>query len=518
MTVELKSKGRQAASGRSKGPVHALPPASRRKAGARALSQVVGRKVSPQILVQEARLEVGVRALSPVARRKVAGRASQPAAHGGRTAPASKRAPAVRIAARRGSVDVLPSAVVVGGGRARKFGRAGRASAGRLENEAELLATCRARAIELLKGNLSKAGILAATSSERSAKRGYTAIFGRDAAICAMGMALSGDAVLEREAVTGIHTLAAHQAPNGQIPKFVDASRREADFWYLGCIDSTLWWLIAIAFLDERRKPHGLRRRYATQIKLALQWLLAQEHQRFFLLQQNEASDWADIMPRSGFVLYTNALWYRVKELYRVPNASQTRESFNGLFHPFSAGIAEYRRARLLNEYVLRKARYKDLFLSFVNFSFFGDEGDAFGNVLAILYGLMETPAATRTLRALKTSGVTEPYPLRVTVRPIRKKSALWRPYMARHRQNAAWQYHNGGIWPMAGGFWVATLATYKRVAEARKALVQLARACELDNWGFTEWLHGKALSPHGMRGQSWNAAGFLLAYHAVYG
>ena len=33
---------------------------------------------------------------------------------------------------------------------------------------------------------------------------------------------------------------------------------------------------------------------------------LAQEHQRFFLLQQNEASDWADIMPRSGFVLYTN--------------------------------------------------------------------------------------------------------------------------------------------------------------------------------------------------------------------
>jgi len=394
--------------------------------------------------------------------------------------------------------------------------RSGRASG--LENEAELLSTCRARAIELLKRNLSEAGILAATSSERSSKRGYTAIFGRDAAICAIGMALSGDAVLEREAVTGIHTLAAHQASNGQIPKFVDASRREADFWYLGCIDSTLWWLIAIAFLDERRKPRGLRRRYATQIKLALQWLLAQEHQRFFLLQQNEASDWADIMPRSGFVLYTNALWYHVKQLYRVPNTKQTRESFNGLFHPFSAGIAEYRRARLLNEYVLRKGRYKDLFLSFVNFSFFGDEGDAFGNVLAVMYGLMDRPAAMRTLRALKTYGVAEPYPLRVTVRPIRKKSALWRPYMSRHRQNAAWQYHNGGIWPMAGGFWVATLAAYKRVNDARRALVQLARACELDDWGFTEWLHGKALSQHGMRGQSWNAAGFLLAYHAVYG
>jgi hypothetical protein len=197
-------------------------------------------------------------------------------------------------------------------------------------------------------------------------------------------MALSGDALLEREAVAGIHTLAAHQASNGQIPKFVDAGRREADFWYLGCIDSTLWWLIAIAFLDERGKPRGLRKKYSTQIDSALRWLLAQEHQRFFLLQQNEASDWADIMPRSGFVLYTNALWYHVKRLYRVPNAKQTRDNFNGLFHPFSAGIAEYRRARLLNEYVLRQARYRDLFLSFVNFSFFGDEGDAFGNVLAV--------------------------------------------------------------------------------------------------------------------------------------
>jgi glycogen debranching enzyme len=388
----------------------------------------------------------------------------------------------------------------------------------RLENEAELLATCRTRAVGLLKRNLTPAGILAATPGERSKKRGYTAIFSRDAAICAIGMALSGDTLLEREAVTGIHTLAAHQAPNGQIPKFVDASRREADFWYLGCIDSTLWWLIAIAFLDERSKPRGLRKKYSAQIDRALQWLLGQEHQRFFLLQQNEASDWADIMPRSGFVLYTNALWYHVKRLYRVPNARQTRDNFNGLFHPFSAGIAEYRRARLLNEYVLREARYKDLFLSFVNFSFFGDEGDAFGNVLAVMYGLMDARAATRTLRALKASGVSEPYPLRVTVRPIRKQSALWRPYMSRHRQNAAWQYHNGGIWPMAGGFWVATLAAYKRMSDAKRALVQLARACELDNWGFTEWLHGKALSRHGMRGQSWNAAGYLLAHHAVYG
>jgi hypothetical protein len=228
-----------------------------------------------------------------------------------------------------------------------------------------LLYTCHQRSIELLKRNLSQGGILAATAGDRAEQRGYTAIFGRDAAVCALGMAVSGDELLEREAVTGLHTWADHQAPNGQIAKFVDlhelatshatAGRSrvgrpgpatsvqphaEADFWYLGCIDSTLWWLIALAILDRRGQPRGLLKRYARKIKLALQWLLAQEHQRFFLLQQNEASDWADIMPRSGFVLYTNALWYLVKRMFGVAHIEATHENFNGLFHPFSAKLA----------------------------------------------------------------------------------------------------------------------------------------------------------------------------------
>jgi glycogen debranching enzyme len=387
-----------------------------------------------------------------------------------------------------------------------------------------LLYTCHERSIELLKRNLTKGGILAATPGDRAEQRGYTAIFGRDAAVCALGMAVSGDKLLEREARTGLHTLAEHQAPNGQIAKFVDLQKQEPDFWYLGCIDSTLWWLIALAILDKREKsrvdrrgqPRGLLRRYSRKIQLALQWLLAQEHQRFFLLQQNEASDWADIMPRSGFVLYTNALWYLVKRMFDVPHVAETYENFNGLFHPFSARLAEYRRARLLNEYVLKKGRDRDLYLSFVNFSFWGDEGDVFGNVLAVLTGLADERATRRTLDALARERVGDPYPVRAVTHPIRHKSSLWRPYMARHRQNQVWQYHNGGIWPMVGGFWVAALAGAGRARQAQQGLVGMARACEVGNWAFTEWLHGRTLAPRGMPGQSWNAAAFLMAEHAV--
>jgi glycogen debranching enzyme len=380
----------------------------------------------------------------------------------------------------------------------------------------KLKAECRAHAIELLKRNLGPDGILAATPGTKARRRGYTSIFGRDAAVCAIGMALSGDAELIDAAATGLETLARFQAPNGQLPKFANSNEKAGDFWYLGCIDSTLWWLIGLVFLERQSAPRGLLARHGQGIARALEWLQAQEHQRFFLLQQNEASDWADIMPRSGFVLYTNALWYCVKQSFGLPHLAETRANFNGLFHPFRGVRDEYRRARLLNYYSRRSARDKDLYLSFVNFSFAGNEGDVFGNVLGVLTGAMDPQGARHVMHALSAAAVDDPYPIRAVVRPIRQGSFLWRSYMERHRQNFVWQYHNGGIWPMVGSFWIAALSASRHKRRATQALGRLEQCCALEDWGFTEWRHGRTLSPNGMPGQSWNAAGYLMAEHAL--
>jgi len=380
----------------------------------------------------------------------------------------------------------------------------------------KLKAQCHARAIELLKRNLGPDGILAATPGTKARRRGYTSIFGRDAAVCAIGMVLSGDRELIGAAATGLETLARFQAKNGQLPKFANSNEAAGDFWYLGCIDSTLWWLIGLVFLEKHRAPRGLLARHGRGIARALEWLQAQEHQRFFLLQQNEASDWADIMPRSGFVLYTNALWYCVKRAFGLPHLAETRANFNGLFHPFRGVPDEYRRARLLNYYSRRSARDRDLYLSFVNFSFAGNEGDVFGNVLGVLTGAMDDEGGERVLRALAGAGVDDPYPVRAVVRPIRQGSFLWRSYMERHRQNFVWQYHNGGIWPMVGSFWIAALSASGHKRRAAQALSRLEQCCALDDWSFTEWRHGRTLAPNGMPGQSWNAAGYLMADYVL--
>ena len=376
----------------------------------------------------------------------------------------------------------------------------------------EIIAACTAQALQLLRENLGPSGFLAAAPGEGARNRGYDRVFGRDAAICAIAAARSGDAALGRGARRSLLTLARHQAPNGQIPKYVDPATRKADFWYLGCIDATLWWLVAVRLVARGLDDADLELCLQAEIAAAIRWLSCQEHQQIFLLQQNEASDWADIMPRSGFVLYTNALWYYVKRLYRLPHAGETKHHFNCLFFPFSGHLPEYRRLRLLMHFVRNRAKNRELYLSFVNLSFWGEEGDVFGNLLAILFGLADEHRVSRVLHAVAKAQASAPHPVRVTCTPITRDDPLWRTYMGRHRQNMEHRYHNGGIWPFVGGFWVLALAAAGRRAEARVELEKLARANAVGNWKFIEWFNGATGAPEGMPRQSWNAAMFLLA------
>lgn len=378
------------------------------------------------------------------------------------------------------------------------------------------LDTCEQASLALLHENLTPHGILAARRTEAAVARRYTRIFGRDAAICVLAMCGSGDAALEAGALASLDALAREQAANGQIPKYVDPEGRDADFWYLGCIDATLWWLIAV---DHVRRHAGVDpSRWGDAVPRAIAWLQAQEHPHFRLLQQNEASDWADIMPRSGYVLYTNALWHEVKRRYALPGIETTAHHFDHLFHPFRRDLPEYHRARLLQHYARRGRRDPGMYLSFVNLASVGDEGDVFGNLLAVLCGAAPESRGHAIVQTITAAGAAEPWPIRVTLHPLGPTHRLWRPYMSRHRQNLLHQYHNGGLWPFVGGFWVIALARLGLREAAAEALAALARANAQDGWRFTEWFHGRSLAPMGMDGQSWNAATFLLARRELLG
>ncbi|HEU0200394.1 MAG TPA: glycoside hydrolase, partial [Burkholderiaceae bacterium] len=86
----------------------------------------------------------------------------------------------------------------------------------------DLISRCARESLRLLERNLTPRGVLAASRTESAEARRYTRVFARDAAVCVLAMAGSGVPALEEGAVKSLDALAQWQAPNGQIPKYVD--------------------------------------------------------------------------------------------------------------------------------------------------------------------------------------------------------------------------------------------------------------------------------------------------------
>lgn len=374
------------------------------------------------------------------------------------------------------------------------------------------------RSVELLLRNSTKFGILASSKSTRAVKRNYLSIFGRDSAICSLGMIASGNKDLIKSAKNSILTLAKYQTPYGQIPNYVKPEKNSVDFWYMGCIDATLWWLIVVDFYNRYSNDKKLIKKLDNKIQKAIFWLRCQEHPGDGLLIQNEASDWADNMPRGGKILYSNVLWCEVKRLYKLKDYKKTVFNFNSLFNPFDKnkdnGLPK-RNASLMR-FMKKREKKKDHYLSFVNYRFWGEDVDVYGNSLALIFNLPNNNFGQKIIKKINSLKKIDNFPTPVLFNPITEDSKMWREYMKIHNQNYPYQYHNGGIWPFASCFWAMALHNYDKKQEALKELEKIAKVNKLNKWQFNEWFHAKTGKPMGMKGQSWNAGAFLLAYNYI--
>lgn len=161
----------------------------------------------------------------------------------------------------------------------------------------------------------------------------------------------------------------------------------------------------------------------------------------------------------------------------------------------------------------------RPFFLPYVAFRDFGDYCDVFGNLLAILFGAATPAQEKHILDYLHQVGIAEPFPVRVLHPVIHPGDKDWREYYRNNNLNLPDQYHNGGIWPFVGGFYVAALVKTGRTAEARRQLVRLAevnRQGTETEWEFNEWCQGRTGRPMGYPHQAWSAGMYIYAHHCV--
>ena len=366
---------------------------------------------------------------------------------------------------------------------------------------------------------------------------GYPHVWARDSVITSLGAVLLPE---HRDCLRrSLETLASQQSELGAIPNNVSVATGRLDHTNAGSVDSNLWFIIGHYLQFQTFGDTEFLRAHWASLEKALLWLRYQDSNGCGLLEVHEAADWADLLANRFNILYDNVLWYAslraMAALARALGVEGARYDAlaDDVRHkirivlwvgPENAdewgatcpGHTEWKHTLSQVDPVLVK---RPFFLPYVAFRDFGDYCDVFGNLLAILFSVANPAQVKRILDYLHQVGIAEPYPVRVLHPVIHPGNKDWREYYRNNNLNLPDQYHNGGIWPFVGGFYVAALVKAGRIEEAARQLEKLAAVNRLGidaEWEFNEWCHGQTGRPMGYPHQAWSAGMYVLAYRAV--
>jgi hypothetical protein len=332
--------------------------------------------------------------------------------------------------------------------------------------------------------------------------------------ISALGAAAAEDPEITGAVVRSIRALRAGQTRLGAIPNNIDPDNGKTNF--RAYADGGLWHVVASLLFDPD----------AGSIERALLWHETQDVDQSGLLSMQESADWQDLFCTRGKGLYLNCLY--VLALRKAGWGEQAERAaalinrwhwyrgdgdlFWHVMHSFSTeslDMDSLGRKRWIQE--KRVLHGESFYLPYLSFREVGEWFDAFGNLLAILAGVAGDERAALILDLIERHGL-HLAPMKAVYPAVQPGDSDWREYYG--ELNRPEHYHNGGVWPFLGGFYVAALV---KAGEYGKAEAALSRLGELNRAGeFNEWHHGETAEAMGVKDQAWSAAMYLYALACV--
>lgn len=410
-----------------------------------------------------------------------------------------------------------------------------------LENDNEKIALIQEgykKAVEALKKNITPLGFSACSIKDNVAHgtdENYYSVWARDGAITVIGsLPLINDKEIHTCQRQTLITLLEHITKNGQIPSNVRIKDNTPDYSGVGgicSIDSGIWVIIAFYEYINVTKDIEFLRKYFPSVKETMRWLSAHDSNNDALLEIPEAGDWTDLFGRSYNILYDEILWYRSNVCFgRMLEMLGNNEE-----------AGEYIRwSQVIKKEIVQNfwpSTQQQLFqsVSFAEKQFtLGDTSyliaqttpfdfswrcDTLGNILAFLYGTLDSEKAHQTFKFMLGVGVNDPFPVANVYPVVSPGDPDWRPYYTVNLLNLPNHYHNGGIWPFVGGFWVKFVNKLgfrdMAIAELHK-LALINKEGINEEWEFTEWAHGTTGKPMGKAYQAWSAAQYISACHEL--
>ncbi len=344
----------------------------------------------------------------------------------------------------------------------------------------------------------------------RTAGWGYPEPYTRDLMISILGIAVSGDKKLIQSIRNVLETLAKNQTEHGHIPSLVhDADDR-------GASDTTPLFLLAAGIFRKVSCEPGF---LSEAVEKAMLWMDFQSPSDRSLVAQQPTSDWRDEQWVIGKGLYVNTLVYSYLRLLDKHDKAEKLRDEMGRFT-----ITKDTMHHHVHEGLVVKHKPYYAFWSYKMYS--SERFDLLGNCLAILSGIAAPSRADDMVSWIEEEfeGMRERGEINVEIPPnffpfVKPTDPDWLERYAKY--NNPGEYHNGGIWPFIGGFYVAALVAAKRFKLAEEKLVALTRCIKLSRtenleYGFNEWIKAQDGKPMGQDWQTWSASMYLYAAKCV--
>jgi hypothetical protein len=360
------------------------------------------------------------------------------------------------------------------------------------------------------------------------ARIGHHQIWARDSMIALLGARFLQNDRVRHALRDSIGTLKSKATPLGAMPNNVDALTGKPNF--RAYADGGLWWIIGSSLIAPD----------ADATRAILRWYACHDVDQSGLISMQEGADWQDLFCTRGKGLYLNCLYVialrHAAKIHKTHSQEDSREytsladrtaaqvnrwlwykgdedMLSHIAHSFSTDNLQAhdslgRKRWLPQKRVLHKEQY---YLPYLSFREVGEWFDTLGNLLAILGGIADAEKTHMIMDFIRRHGICDP-PARAIHPIIEQHAPDWREYYG--ALNAPHHYHNGGVWPFIGGFYVAALVKTGKVKDAAQALHTLAGLNLAGN--FNEWHRGDTMESSGVEHQAWSAGMYLFALECV--
>jgi GH15 family glucan-1,4-alpha-glucosidase len=372
----------------------------------------------------------------------------------------------------------------------------------------------REKSIDLLKQLSTEKGFIASIVDKDNYKR----VWGRDGVIAGIASLTTKDKDLINTFKLTLETLKKHQDETGRIPSNVSLDEENISYGTtVGRIDSTIWYIIGACKYILEIDRNSLNE-FKESIEKALFYLKCLELNGRSLIYIPAGGDWADEYVNEGYVLFDQALYaIALKLSSKVLDSKELAEKEKNLLKiieiNYFPNIKNLENEKVYNKNIFKKACEKyEPPMPITSFSPFDVVyiHDLFAMSL-IFNSEMTNKKQDKEIDSYLNKNKKD-FPILPAFSPVidkyhRKWDALTHNFLFNFK-NKPNEFHNGGLWPLVHGFYLASKSSIKK-----EELKEFAEVLKRDNYIFPEFYNGETFEPGGTGKLGFSASGYLLAY-----